>query len=398
MTPLTSLRSCHSRFALRHLSFALHPLTFLTPRLSWRYTACMFLRSIKLGSFRSLAETEIQFAPGFNILFGNNGQGKTNLLEAIYLLANTKSFRTHRLHECARFGSQEFWLSGEVCKRSIYTGLTLRWGNGGKELRVNNKAQPLLEYIGHLDALVISFDQLPIVRGAPEQRRKFLDRGIAQLRKTYLHVLAEFHHTLRQRNHLLTQIRHGSASVTDLEVWESIYAERALVVSSERERYAEELNRVLPEIKFSPDSLRLRYLRSARDLEPSSFCETLARVRAEEIRRGRSLKGPHRDDVQILIGDQDIQNFGSGGQQRSAVFSLLLAAMSLYFAENQEYPVLLIDDIDAELDMHRLAGLLDQLRGDRQVFLSTSKKTVLESIDYEKGWKVCNGAFQPAVE
>ena len=352
----------------------------------------MFLGSMKADSFRNLSAADFQFDPGFNIFFGNNGQGKTNLLEAIYILANTKSFRTHHLSECVRYQKDRFWIHGSVQKKSLERLLLLEWQAGNRELRVNEKTESILGYLGNLDALVISFDQLPIVRGAPEQRRKFLDRGIAQLKKAYLYSLAEFHQVLQQRNHLLVQIREGSAPVSDLEVWEPIYADRALFVSAERERYVEELNRTLHQVRFSSDALLLRYLRSTRERDPTAFCEALASLRSKEIHRGRSLKGPHRDDLEILIDERPIQSFGSGGQQRSAVFSLLLAATHLYFIENKEYPVLLIDDVDAELDIGRLQGLLDRLRGQRQVFLSTAKENVLRSIDYGKKWEVLAGS------
>ncbi len=355
----------------------------------------MFLRSLKVDSFRNLSAAETRFDPGLNIFFGNNGQGKTNLLEAVYVLANTKSFRTHHLNECVRYQRERFWIYGDVQKKVLERSLFLEWQAGSRELRVNEKAESILDYLGNLDALVISFDQLPIVRGAPEERRKFLDRGIAQLKKSYLYTLAQFHHVLRQRNHLLVQIRDGSAQISDLEVWETIYAERALSLSAEREHYVEELNKTLPEVRFSSDALNLRYIRTIKDREPRLFCETLASIRVKEISRGRSLKGPHRDDLEILIEGRPIQRFGSGGQQRSAVFSLLLAAMHLYFIENKEYPVLLVDDIDAELDMGRRRGLLDRFEGERQVFLSTAKESVIKSIDYCTKWEIRGGSLSP---
>lgn len=356
----------------------------------------MLLHSLRAHSFRNLKPAEIKFQGGLSVFFGANGQGKTNLLEAIYVLANTKSFRTAYLGECVQHDSRRFWVSGTVYRNHVERGLAVCWQDGDKEVSVNQKNAPVLDYLGNLDAMVASLDQLPIVRGAPEQRRKFLDRGIAQLNRGYLRSLAEYHHVLRQRNRVLSQIRSGAAGVAELQPWQSIYAGRALAVSAERENYVRRLNQLLPEVVFSPDVLRLAYVPSVEDADVVTFSKTLASILREEVSCARSLRGPHRDDLKILLGEEDIRKFGSGGQQRSAVFSLLFCAIRIYSAESGELPILLIDDLDAELDMPRLQSLLDNLHAHGQVFVSTSKEALARSISHAGKWEIREGTLYRA--
>jgi len=356
----------------------------------------MFLRSLRAHCFRNLKSLDVAFEPGANLFFGGNGQGKSNLLEAIYVLANTKSFRTAHLGQCLQQGESQFFLQGEVRRNGIDRKIVLSWQAGVRDLRLHDKSALPLHYLGNLDALAVSFDQLPIVRGAPSERRRFLDRGIAQLKKAYLHTLADFHRALRQRNGLLLRIRSGTAAIGELEPWEEIYADLALAVTQERERYVQRLNEHLPAVRFSEDDLRLEYVASVGQRETKSLCKAFAVLRPHEIRYARTLQGPHRDELKILLGENEIQKFGSGGQQRSAVFTLLFAVLDIYFIENKEHPVLLIDDLDAELDADRLRAILEGLQTGRQVFISSSKKKLIESIGCGKKWEVRGGILSPA--
>jgi DNA replication and repair protein RecF len=355
----------------------------------------MLLRLIELESFRSLRPARLDLDPGFNIFLGKNGQGKTNLLEGVYILASTKSFRTHQLADCVQHGTAEFMIAGKVERASLDRTLEIRWSAGGKKLKINGKETSILEYLGNLDVLSVSLDQLPVVRGGPSDRRRFLDRGIAQLKKIYLHKLAEFHRVLEQRNGLLARIRIRAAHPSDLEPWDPIYAEKCEAVSVERQCYVDRLNDALAEVEFSSDVLRLKYVRATPPGEFSAVLEKLANLRPLELEKGRSLAGPHRDDLRISLGSQDIRRFGSGGQQRSAVFSLLLAAMRLYHAENARDPVVIIDDVDAELDLERLQALLRMLQNGPQVFLSSAKANVLELMASAKRWELRLGEIQP---
>src|SRR5262249_32659881 len=153
--------------------------------------------------------------------------------------------------ECLRHQTDRFHIQGEATKQSIEREVSVGWSSGAKELRVHAKITDLAGYLGNLDALVVSFDQLPIVRGAPAERRKFLDRGIAQLKKSYLHLLAQFHHALRQRNNALQRIREGAATIAELTAWDRIFADLALAVTRERALHVEQLNMHLPAVQFS---------------------------------------------------------------------------------------------------------------------------------------------------
>ncbi|MBI2822066.1 MAG: DNA replication and repair protein RecF [Acidobacteria bacterium] len=353
----------------------------------------MFLQSLNIDSFRNLHPAQVRLDPGVNLLLGNNGEGKTNLLEAVYVLASSKSFRTRHLGECVQHRAAGFSVSGRVHAKQTEPEIAVCWRLGTKDLHINDKRASLFQYLGNLDALIMSFEQLPVVRGGPEERRRFLDRGIVQIKKTYLKTLTEFHHILRQRNELLARIHKDKARAAELQPWQALYAERALEVTAARSQYVQRLNALLPEVRFATDLLSVKYAPSVRDARPESFCATLASLQQEEIARMRTLRGPHRDELKILLGDNEIQKYGSGGQQRSAMFSLLLAGIRLYFVENNEYPLLLIDDLDAELDVSRVQTLLDRLPSHCQVMITCSKESVLKSICYVHYWGIQEGVL-----
>jgi len=346
----------------------------------------VFLKSIEVESFRNLKGT-IDFSPGINILYGNNGQGKTNWLESIQLLAHAKSFRTHHLHEAVAFGETTAVLAGVVHRGdAIDRQLRISIQRNTRQTFINGKREPVARYLAQLHAVWFTADELEVVRGGPEARRNFLDRGVTSLHPPYAQTIADYQKVIKQKKRLLEQSLDGQIRSEELAEliapWNSQLISLAAQIHRARTRYVALLTEAL-EQKLFGDTLSVRYvssLESKGDL--ANYEQLLAdrlRLRLEaEMYAGACLIGPHRDDFEIRFGDRNLRSFGSSGQQRSALITLDLAAISVYYFKHQEYPIFLIDDVDAELDGTRIERLLEYLDGRTQTFVTTSKRNYFE--------------------
>ena len=343
----------------------------------------MFLNSIATSEFRNL-KGEINWRRGLNILFGNNGQGKTNWLEAIYLLAHARSFRTSRFNEVIRFGESCAAVQGTVTRGSgVERHLEVSIHGNTKRTVVNGKREPISRYAAQLHAVCFTSDELQVVRGGPEARRSFLDRGVVSLHPPLAQTLSDYSKVIAQKRRLLRQsaedqtIRAGLADL--LEPWNQQLISLSAQIHRARTDYVALLNDTLEHSLFS-DNISIRYISSLESKGDLNDYEGLisrhlrARMQAEMF-AGACLVGPHRDDLNILFGGRDLRSFGSSGQQRSALITLDLAAISVYHSKHQDYPIFLIDDVDAELDGNRIERLLEYLEGRSQTFLTTSKRS-----------------------
>ena len=346
----------------------------------------MFLKSIEVESFRNLTG-KITCCNGINILFGNNGQGKTNWLEAIQLLAHAKSFRTSRLQEAVRFGETTAALRGVVRRGdSIDRDVRVSIQHGTKQTYVNNKREPLAKYLAHLHAVWFTADELEVVRGGPEARRSFLDRGVVSLHPAYAQTISEYNKVIKQKKRLLEDALEGRWRLDQLadalEPWNQQLVSLGTQIHRARKRYVSLLQQALEHSLFG-DALSIHYLSSLEgkgDLEKYRDVITdRLRLRMDaEMYAGACLIGPHRDDLEILSAGRNLRSFGSSGQQRSALITLDLAVISVYYSKVKEYPIFLIDDVDAELDGIRIERLLEYLDGRTQTFVTTSKRNHFE--------------------
>jgi DNA replication and repair protein RecF len=347
----------------------------------------MLLESIGAKDFRNL-QGEISFSDGLNILVGENGAGKTNWLEAIAVLASTRSFRTAKLQDAVRFGSEIAVVRGNVRESpEIVRGLRIAIAGNTKTVTVNDKKETVPRYLGQLHAVVFNSDELEVVRGLPDARRRFLDAGIVSLHPPFIQVFADYNRVIKQKNALLQAAREAGEThekvAERLEPWNSQLTPLAAKIHRARVRFVERINEVLEKKLFGREELSIRYLSSLEgkgDLTDyqNLIAERLAkRVQAETL-AGHSLIGTHRDDMQLKFDGHDIRKFGSAGQQRSALLLLQLANISVFHATRSEYPLFLIDDIDAELDYERIGKLLEFLNGKTQTFVTTSKESLVE--------------------
>lgn len=343
----------------------------------------MHLLRIEAAQFRNLIGS-IDFSPGLNVLYGDNAQGKSNWLEAVYLLATTKSFRTAHPRESISHGAKEAILRGTVARGNLTKDLQLLLTETTKQTFVNAKREAVTRYLGTLDAIAFTAEELAVVRGAPEARRRFLDRGIVSTLPSYLGTLAEYNRVLKQKNRLLRDASESddpSSYHSVIQPWNDQLVAYGAEIHTARTAYVERLRAALNPQLFQAEEITIRYrssLAGKGDLNHYAqvLQERLVFHLRNEISLGYSLVGPHRDDLEILSDGYDVARFGSSGQQRSALLILDLAQILVYHQTFEEYPVFLIDDIDAELDRTRIGILLDYLEGKSQTFVSTSKRSV----------------------
>ena len=346
----------------------------------------MFLKSIEVERFRNLSGS-IHWASGTNVLYGNNGQGKTNWLESIQVLAHGKSFRTRHLHEAIAFGESLAAVSG-VVHRGDAIDRELRVGiqRNTRQTFVNGKRETAARYLGQLHAVWFTSDELEVVRGGPDARRSFLDRGVISLHSPYAQTLNDYTRVIKQKKRLLDQSAESEILLDELrelvEPWNQQLIALAGQIHRARNRYVDLLSEALEHSLFG-DALSIRYVSSLESKGDLTNYEHLMadrlRLRLEaEMFAGACLIGPHRDELDILFRDRNLRSFGSAGQQRSALITLDLAAISVYHAKHQDYPIFLIDDVDAELDGIRIERLLEYLDGRTQTFVTTSKRNHFE--------------------
>ncbi len=354
----------------------------------------MFLRSIEANDFRNL-EGKIVWGSGLNILHGNNGEGKSNWLEAIYLLAHAKSFRTRQLTEALRFGASLASVRGTVARgNAIERELQVDIQASSKKTSVNGKRETLARYAAQLHAVSFTADELEVIRGGPEARRGFVDRGAVSLHPGYAQTVADYNKVIKQKRLLLQQAAEDRSSqealVELVEPWNKQLVGLGTQIHKLRTEYVNELNNALDHNLFS-DNISIRYVSSLEGKGDLSDYESLLAARLEsrfqvEMFAGACLIGPHRDDLDVLFGGRNLRSFGSSGQQRSALITLDLAALSVYHSKHQDYPVFLIDDVDAELDGSRIDRLLEYLEGRTQTFVTTSKRNHFERFNSRAGF------------
>jgi DNA replication and repair protein RecF len=339
----------------------------------------LILRSLQTENFRNLVAAPVSFHPTTNIIVGRNGQGKTNLLEAIYFLATTKSFRTSRISSLFQFDSPTLFVGGHVERGGVERHLSVGLESGETKRRVLMVNSEKVSLPAYLDALIVfaySAARLEIIRGEPEERRRFLDRGIASISSGHVQALTRFSRVLRQRNALLAAVAAREASPASLDAWDEEFAEAGTAIQAARAAYAQELSTALGEIvqehRYHVGNMEMRYRPAAADLMAT---------RREELRARTSLSGPQRDQLEFVIAGRPAAEVLSGGELKTMVLFLKFAKLVLFRRRFDEPPLFLLDDIDAELDLEILQSLLARLPSSTQVFATSAKEPFLQALE-----------------
>ena len=344
----------------------------------------MKLTELNLHHFRNYDEDQVEFSPQINVLIGENAQGKTNLLESIYVLAMTRSHRTNNDRELIEFVKDAAQIKGTVQRELGSLKLELDIGKHGKKAKANHLEKARLsEYLGQLNVILFAPEDLALVKGAPTVRRRFIDMEFGQVSPKYLHDLTQYRDILKQRNRYLKQLQsHEAQDQLYLEVLsEQLAAVGGAIISqrvkflSELEGYAQELHQSITQGR---ENLTFEYSSAVKDastlteVELSEALMDLYRQnQSKEIFQGTTLYGPHRDDVRFLINHKNVQTYGSQGQQRTTALSVKLAEIDLMKNQTGEYPILLLDDVLSELDGARQTHLLKTIQDKVQTFLTT---------------------------
>ncbi|MDF2720774.1 MAG: recombination protein RecF [Paenibacillus sp.] len=355
----------------------------------------MFLKKLMLSDYRSYEYLELATEGAVNIIVGPNAQGKTNMLEAIYVLALSKSHRTFQDKELIRWGANSATISGTIDKKYGVCSLHLTISNQGKKAKINGLEQKKMsDFVGSLNVVMFAPEDLSIVKGSPSVRRRFLDMEIGQVQPSYLYDCTQYQKVLLQRNNMLKLMGRESSQTNDtlLEVWNEQLVRLSIKIMKKRQSFIHKLQ-VWAElihrgITNGSESLRIEYKPSFDyddSLEETVLFEQymikLSQVKQQEIRRNATLYGPHRDDLAFSINDKDVQTFGSQGQQRTTALSLKLAEIEFIQEEVGEYPVLLLDDVLSELDTYRQTQLLETFQTKVQTFITT---TGIESLQMNR--------------
>lgn len=357
----------------------------------------MYIKSIELKDFRNYENLNVSFNRKVNIFLGNNAQGKTNLLEGIYLNAMAKSFKTSKDKEMIRFGE-------EFCKLKIVsivddeeqvTEIVIN-REGKKGVKLNGvKIKKTSELLDRIYIIIFSPEDLKIVKDEPEKRRRFIDRELCQIKPGYFNDLSQYKKVLKQRN---AYLKEPSIDPSILDIWDMELAKYGSRIIQKRSEFIEKINLISREIhdKISGgrEELTLRYEASISETDDTEavFYEILQKTRDDDIRNRTTGKGPHKDDLNISADGIDLRKFGSQGQQRTAALSLKLSEIRLIEEETGELPILLLDDVLSELDNERQSYLINSL-GENQMFITTADLSgrVARSMPEGKIFKITAG-------
>ncbi len=344
--------------------------------------------------FRNLASLSQAFAAGSHLVLGANGAGKTSLLEAIYLLATTRSFRTSRVADCCRHGSSDYHLGGEI-DTDRRTRLDLDWRQGQRDRSVNGSRTSLADYLGVLSIVCWTGADAEVLVGPPVARRRFLDRGVLGLKPAAIEVLSRYRQALQEKRWVLQ--RGGM----ELEAWNQVLAAAAAELVRLRSTYVERLSRILSRIlerrSLGLGAIELRYRCSLRSgLEGSSaITEELMAARERERALQQPILGPHRDDLLIRWDGHELRRVASAGERKTLGLALL-AAHGRVLAEAGREPVYLLDDADTELDRDRLTALWRVFGAVRQLFATSNRPQVWDRAEIEHRWRCDRGRLLEA--
>lgn len=342
----------------------------------------MKIRALRLENFRNFADERFEFADGINILAGNNAQGKTNCIEAIYFCSCLKSYRVLKEEQLIRFGAEkasitlEYELEGQEAELKI-----LFFKGRPKEFRHNGLVVPRLrDLLGCFQSVIFTPDHLNLIKEGPNKRRSFLDMALCSLNLKYTDTLLNYQKIIKNRNALLRQCQKDYAVSEMLDVWDEKLAEAGSYIAEARQKYiarlSEQAKEYYGEISQKPEKLKLIYLNQFtkdpvdREEYARLFLARLRRMRETDIAMGQTMHGIHKDDILILLAGKSMKFFGSQGQIRSAVLAIKLAEAECIRQIQGSEPVLLLDDILSELDAHRQRFIFRRMER-RQTILST---------------------------
>ncbi len=343
----------------------------------------MWINNIKLNNFRNYNNKEIKLHENINVFFGENAQGKTNIIESIFLCSIGKSFRTNKEKELIKFNEEKTLVEINYEKSDRTGNIKIEIGEK-KQVYLNGiKIKKLSELLGNINIVIFTPDDINILKGGPQNRRKFLDIMISQLRPNYMHILSLYNKTLEQRNNYLKQIKTEKKDENLLDIWDEKLIDYGIKIYEYRKEFLEKIKNKIKnihkDITNGREDIEIKYISDA--ITRQTFINELKSRRKLDIIKGFTTKGVHRDDFIIYINKKQVGTFGSQGQNRTAMLSLKLSELQVIYDDIGEYPILLLDDFMSELDSKRRESFLNNIK-DIQVIITCTEKLRLENLKY----------------
>lgn len=363
----------------------------------------MIVRKINLVNFRNYKKVSINLDKKINIFIGDNAQGKTNILESIYFLALTKSYRTADVNLISK-DSEQAKVKAEIKDNSIYKNMSVELSATGKKVKINNnEIKKISDYITNLNVILISPEDINILQGTPAERRNFLNIELSQLSKNYIKKYNEFNRILKIRNNYLKMLY--KSSNTDMRYLQSVtenLIEREIDIYSERKKFIDFINNNISNIYEDITGLKNFKIMYETNVDLGDFSKETIKINLEkkynvnlkkEIENGMTLYGPHRDDIHFILDNDDIKIYGSQGQQKVAIIALKLSEIDIFKEMTETYPIILLDDIFSELDIKTRNKLINYINGDMQVVITSNDTRGINKkfLDNAKLFKVIKG-------
>ena len=344
----------------------------------------MNITKIKLKNFRNYDEQEIELGKNINIFYGDNAQGKTNIIESIFLCSLGKSFRANKENELIKFNKDFAQVYIEYEKSDRDGNIKIDISNK-KNIYTNGiKIKKLSDLLGNINIVIFTPDDINILKDGPQKRRRFLDIMIGQLRPNYIYILNMYNKTLEQRNNYLKQIKEENKPEDLLDIWDEKLIEYGVQIYNYRNEFIEKLknkiNDIHNKITSEKEEIKIEYISNCENKEV--YLKWLKERRKLDIIKGYTTKGIHRDDFNIYINDNLVNVYGSQGQNRTVILSLKISEMKVIYDEIGEYPILLLDDFMSELDEKRRNNFLENIE-DTQIIITCTDRIDLDKKDYK---------------
>lgn len=357
----------------------------------------MIIKSIKLENFRNYESLDLEFEKGTNILYGDNAQGKTNVLEAIYMSATTKSHKGSKDKEIIHFEKEEAHIRTNLDKDGMEYRVDMHLRkNKSKGIAINGQhLKKAAELLGLLNVVFFSPEDLSIIKNGPSERRRFVDMELCQIDKFYLYNLNQYNKIVNQRNKLLKDFYYNEDITDTLQIWNLQLVSYGKQLIERREKFVSQLNDIIFDIHKNlsgqKEELKIVY---EPDTPKEEFEQRLAFSRERDLKCKMTSVGPHRDDFCFLVNGIDIRKYGSQGQQRTAALSLKLSEIELVKRVTNDNPVLLLDDVLSELDSNRQNYLLNSI-GDIQTIITCTglDELINNRFSMDKIFKVTSGTI-----
>lgn len=339
----------------------------------------MYIKKVKLENFRNYDTSEIIFNKNLNNIFGDNAQGKTNILEAIFICGLGKSFRTNQDKELININKDFAKVEIEYFKKDREGKIRLEL-NQKKDFFINDiKVKKISDILGKIYVVLFTPQDINILKNDPSKRRRFLNIMISQLRPMYVHILNKYNKTLEQRNNYLKQIKYENKSIEMLDIWDEQLVDLGKKIYIYRKEFLEKINKKIKNIHLlttqNKENIEIKY--KSNIIDENKYLIELKNKRNADIQKGYTSVGIHRDDFDIFINNENISIYGSQGQQRSSIISLKLAEAETIYEEIDEYPIILLDDFMSELDKKRIKGFIENIK-ENQVIITSTEKILLD--------------------